>query len=369
MLFPALALAGWGQFLPAPPASGETVALDVQVADKGTGQVLEFLRPDDFVILDNGQPRPVRELHFASAPLDIVFVVSSHIWLPGRQGNDISRGLREAVEQLRDGDRAAVLYVDSAPGPEAVLTNDREVVLRALSGAARRGVSVGGRFPPTMPPFRLYDAVNLAATLFPGPREQGRRRAIVALTVDAEKGSKIEMEPLIAALLEADMTLNAVIVERKKGGIRGGNGPIPGAPPDIVIGGTPITGESILPAVEATGGESLPGGRFQEALPELMWRLQLRYLLGYEAGPANEDGYHKLEVRLAEDARQRYPNVQIRAKRGYHGAPPAVGPDTPPSQTQNTRRPISDFSRQYVAGNSSGLSAVPKFGQVTGNRQ
>lgn len=317
-----LACSGVCQEQPGFRTDVQLVMVDVQVTEKGTGKILEFLGPQDFVIRDNGQSRPVREFHFETSPLDIVFVLYGQTWLSPKGVNDFRKGLTEALAQMRSVDRAAVLRGDSEARIEATMTGDLEVVRRALLDVDRRalphiGLSRSGK---------LYDAVKVATTLFPRPRDRQRRRAVVALTTDIERRSRVELEPLITDLLEADATLNGVVLVGNAGGIRVGGGvPIPGGPRvGTTVGGVPVTGESIRPAIESTGGEMISGDLFREKFPELIGRLRLRYLLGFYADPAGPQGYHTIDVRLSEGAHRRYPSALVRARRGYYAVTTAA---------------------------------------------
>jgi hypothetical protein len=187
----------------------QLVMVDVQVTEKGTGRVLELLGPKDFEIYDESRRREIREFHFETTPVDIVFLIYGRApgWWPGT-GNDLHKGLTAAPEELRAGDRGAVLRSASEGKIDLAMADDKEKVMAALLRA---------RYPPAGHD-HLYDAVSLAAKLFPRPKDPARRRAIVAITDDIERRSKIKIEPLITELLEADATLNEVIL-------------VPGPPP------------------------------------------------------------------------------------------------------------------------------------------
>jgi hypothetical protein len=97
--------------------------------------------------------------------------------------------------------------------------------------------------------------------------------------------------------------------------------PFPGSPCiDKTLGSAP-TGASLRPAVEATGGEAVPGDMASERLPELIRRIRQRYLLGFYAEPTSERDFREIEVRLTPDARKRYPGALLRTRRGYYTSP------------------------------------------------
>lgn len=294
-------------------ADAQLVMVDVQVTEKGTGRVLELLGPKDFEVYDDGRRCTIREFHFETTPLDIVFLAYGRSGLgTAKDINDFRRGLNAAAAELRSGDRAAVLRTDSETKVDVGMTGDKEAVRHALV--------LGAHYPTGYD--HLYDAVRAATMLFPRPKNPARRRAIVAITDDIERGSRTRIDPLITALLETDATLNEVacVFGMPRGrtvGI-GGVWGIPSVSRKIV---QEREGASLRTAVEATGGEAVPGDLFREKFPEFVRRLRFRYLLGFYAEPEAERKFHRIEVRLAPEAQRQNPDALIRARRGYHSAP------------------------------------------------
>jgi hypothetical protein len=92
------------------------------------------------------------------------------------------------------------------------------------------------------------------------------------------------------------------------------------------IGGSTRTGASLRDAVQATGGEAIPGDLFQEKFPELIRRIRLRYLLGFYAEPTAQREFHRIEVRLTPEAQKQYQNALVRARRGYYSVERSAGP-------------------------------------------
>ena len=287
------------------------VQLDVQVTEKGTGRIIELLGPKDFEVYDEGVRREIREFHFDTTPIDFVFLTYGKSGLgTAKDINEYLRGLAAAAAELRPSDRGAVLCTADSNQVDLQLTEDKERVRRAL-------VLGEGRNKPGYD--HLYDAVRAAATLFPHPRDPGLRRAIIAITDDIERESKTTLPELIVELLESDVTLHAAICVLGKQpsrnvGIGGGWG-IPSISRRI---GGERTGASLREAVQATGGEAIPCDVFRETLPELVRRIRQRYLLGFYADPNAALGFHRVEVKLTPEAKVKYPNVIVHARRGYY---------------------------------------------------
>lgn len=171
---------------------------------------------------------------------------------------------------------------------------------------------------------KLYDAVAVAAGLFPAREEKLRRRAIVAVTDDVEQGSRMGMDALLRRLQEVDATLNIGVfvlgIPRRptRIGIRA-------QVPRVIGPVRPRTGESLSEAVEATGGQVIPRDEFDETFPELIHRLRMRYLLGFYADPESTSVgvFYPVQVRLTAEAARKYPNSVIRARRGFYAMPTA----------------------------------------------
>jgi hypothetical protein len=246
-------------------------------------------------------------------------------WGPAKDINAYYRGVAAAYSELRPGDRAALLRSDSAAQVDVPMTADTGELTKHRS---RRPQGYD----------HLYDAVKAATALFPRPRDPARRRVIVAVTDDIERGSKTGLDPLITDLLEADATLDEVVcVWGEQPSREAGVGGVWGIPRvSRRIGGGQRTGASLRDAVQATGGEAIPGDLIQEKFPELMRRIRMRYLLGFYVEPAARREFHQIEVRLTPEAQKRNPNALIRARRGYYSVPASTG--SQPGQT-------TDFGR------------------------
>jgi len=298
---------------PAPSSDAQLVNVDVLVYEKDTGRLAELLGPRDFVILDEGEPREVKTFQIETTSLDVVFLLyaKGYVRFAG-DGNDVFAGLRQAIDELRPSDRGAILRSDRNAGGAVQLMEDKRKI-------DSRRVRQRGRVTPLGRGDRLYDAVACAMSLFPRPYDPMRRRAIIALTDDIERHSKTKLDALMAELLEGGATLNSVVLVTGQPYISTGGATIP--IPRVTsrrIGGTNPPGVSTQPAVEATGGQTIPGDKSRAGLPEMLRRLHGRYLLGFQAPASDRRVFRKIEVRLTEEARKRYPSAVIRARTGYY---------------------------------------------------
>ncbi len=287
----------------------QLVTIDVQVTEKGTGRVLDLLSPRDFVVYDDGKQREIRLYQFGTMPIDFVFLsYGKSGWGTLKDRQEFNRGLNAAPAEMMAGDRGAVLRTESASKIDLSMTDDREAVRFALVR--------GGKYAPGYD--HLYDAVRAAISLFPGRKEPGRRRTIVTITDDLESKSKTSLEQLITDLLESDVTLNEITLAFRRATGEIGFGGTWGTPRIRRQIADEPSGASLLEAVEATGGQGVPGDLFRERFPALIRQIRMRYLLGFYAQPALTREFHSIEVRLTPEARLRYPDALIRARSGYY---------------------------------------------------
>jgi VWFA-related protein len=314
VLLPVVVLVSFAQELPQFSSSVQLVMVDVQATEKGTGRIIDLLGPKDFEVYDNDVRREVKEFHYETMPLDVVFLIYGKSGVgPAKDINAFRQGLRAGVGALEKGDRAAIIRTDTASQMDLAMTADLEKVQHAIIWGGDQRHRPGHD--------HLYDAVRAATELFPRPRDRARRRAIVAVTDDVERGSKVGMNTLITDLLEADTTLNEIVAVFGVTGRRVGVGGVWGIPRVEHEIDSARSGKSLREAVEATGGEAVPDDLFKETFPDLVRRIRTRYLLGFYADPTPGAEYHMIEVRLTPEALGRYPNALIRARRGYYATP------------------------------------------------
>ncbi len=288
------------------------VTLDVSATEKGTGRILEFLLKDDFEVTDNGKLFTISNFGFAASPLDIVFLAYGQLGVTAKQRNRTVKAFREALDTLKDGDRAAVVVGDwlSNAKTQVPMTEDRTMIWNTIMPA-------GGRTHFSLfPGDRVYEALGVSVAAFPPRGVKNRGRAIIAMTTDRERRSATNPERLITDLLEADTTVCAGLIDGDPGGRIAIGGPPGRSGREIRVGGVPDGLHSIRPIVEATGGDVL-GPDEIEGLPDLVARLKPRYLLQFYADPEGSPGFHRIEVRLSADAQRRYSGALLRTRRGY----------------------------------------------------
>ncbi|MDQ4123270.1 MAG: VWA domain-containing protein [Acidobacteriota bacterium] len=170
----------------------ELVSVPAIVTDRN-GKPLAKLKPNNFVILENGVPQQIESFATTEAPFEIALLLDTS----GSTRSELSliqRSAQAFIDALRPGDRVAIAAFKSevfAGKREAAvdivseLTDDREALKAALASAQ---TSNGTPFYEAME--QIADKIFAAD---PKPEMRGRR-AIVALTDGVDSTSVIEFQ-------------------------------------------------------------------------------------------------------------------------------------------------------------------------------
>jgi VWFA-related protein len=188
---------------PTPPATsasgadevdeGDVVRVDTQlvsvpaVVTDSTGHPLSNLKPENFQLLEDGQPQTITNFGTTDAPFEIALLLDTS----GSTRDDVGL-IRDAansfIAALRPGDRVGVVAFNTAQTVKepiatvevlSELTSDRKVLTTAIGNL---GSSNGTPY---------YDALEkVADSIFRQPStDQVRRRAVVALTDGVDSAS------------------------------------------------------------------------------------------------------------------------------------------------------------------------------------
>jgi len=139
----------------------------------------------------------------ADTPFDLVLVLDTS---PSMADPDrfIAAGAHLAALELSVGDRVAVITTGSRVKWHSGLTSDRAVIERTFRNVVHTAiVSTGKRL--------LYDAAWSAVEGLPITVD-GRRRSIILITNDADRGSTHSPEELARASRTKDVTIRAFLI-------------------------------------------------------------------------------------------------------------------------------------------------------------
>jgi VWFA-related protein len=255
-------------------------------------QLVDGLRPQDFLVFDAGKRQTIVHFGHEEAPLDVILLFDTSASMRPAVAR-IAEAAHTALSELHEGDRVAVMAFDASTDLIADFTGD----FAAAEDSIAKQV-LPRRFRCCSP---IQGALETAARVFLKQPGSDRRRAIVVITDD--EGTSRD-QGAIRQLWEADAVVLGVIVRSTAHSIRIG-------PPSSYgyKGMRDIAGK--------TGGDMLKTRDAADGLREVLHRLRSRYSLYYALPRGKPGEARKIEVRLSSEAARQYPAATIRARAGY----------------------------------------------------
>jgi len=315
------------------------VRVEAQVVD-GSNRTIQGLGPRDFVLRESGKFQNIQGVDSENLPIDLVLLLDvSASMRPHIQR--VSAASHDALRQMRDDDRIAIMIFDRATRVRMGFRNSREAE-RALERVLDEETFRGG----TDITLGMYDAADFL-------RREGRpaaRKAIVIVTDDETERNR-DVDGVSRALSRADAVLSALIApDAMRGRGIGGGGRYPGGYPGggggplggIILGrprggypgggggqiGSHTQSAGTREIALRSGGDSLPvddGYALQDTLARIRQRYALHFYLPDGVRPGEE---RYISVELADNTRSRYPGAGVRYRQSYF-APTGVGGGAP----------------------------------------
>ena len=318
------------------------VRVDAQVLDRDN-RPIAGLGPRDFILIDDGRSQPIQSVDTENLPVDLVLLLDvSASMRPHIQR--IASASHEAMRQLRDQDRVAILVFDRQMRVRMDFRGSQSGVDRELERLLddetfRGGTDITGG---------LLDAADFI-------RREGRpdaRKAIVIVTDDETERNR-DVEGVSRALTRADTVLCALIAPdamRNRGAGSGypggGNSGGLGGPLGGIIFGQPRRrgspgGQTASHTQSAgtreialqSGGDSM---RVDDAyaLQDTLDRIRHRYALYFPLPAGVRAGEERhIELDLTATVRSHFPGSDVRYRREYYA------PDRVPAVTQSGTEP------------------------------
>ena len=271
------------------------VKVDVKVSTPA-GRNISSLTKEDFLIFDEDAPQAIA--HFASEPepLDLILLLDV--------SNSMTRSLsamagktREALAQLHDGDRVALMLFSTRSEVAQPLTEDfHQIQTQILSSIYKQSLGSG-----TL----VNEALVMAAHYLQSETPRGRR-AILIVTDNQNACAAATSEQVLRALSDANITVNALVT---------GNAP----PPAATRYTDPTnTAPDVLQYTSRTGGEVLTGDSPAAGFRKIVESILTRYTVDYAAPAAGSGYYRRIRVELSPNANARYPGAKVEARAGYY---------------------------------------------------
>lgn len=187
---------------------GDVVRVETQlvsvpaIVTDATGRPIAGLRPENFILYEDGRPQPLANFGTADAPFEVALLLDTS----GSTRADVAliRGAANAfISSLRTGDRVAIIaYNTSQYNPSKLATVDVLAQLTSNRQALREAIEDIGSSNGT--PF--YDSLaRIVADVFrEPPRDEVRgRRAVVALTDGVDSSSNSDYAEARSKLLSS----------------------------------------------------------------------------------------------------------------------------------------------------------------------
>lgn len=323
------------------------VQASVTVTDAAGRPVLD-LRPEEFLLLENGKPRKITVDTFETgmAPIALVLAVqSSGISVPALEKIERIGGMIQPLVVGATGCAAVVSFADTVRW-EQKCTGDSGEVSRALRSIR----------PGEPRKSRMLDAVLESIEHL--KQRPNARRVILLLAQSRDRGSEAELTQVVRAAQAADVSIYAgtysafwtALTEREgvspplpEGMRRSTPGRFePGAPPrrdvdpstpppeqrvDVLGAMIELVRRGKLKTVDVltsqTGGVALSftrQGALDRIIESLGAELHQQYVLNFAPGVA-APGFHPIEVRVTRKG-----DFQVRARPGYWRAEPEHSP-------------------------------------------
>jgi len=311
----------------------------------------------------------------------------------------IASAAHEALRVLKSDDRVAIMVFDRSSRLRLPFRNSRDDVEREMESLLNQETFNGGT--------DITRALLDAASYIGREGRRDARRAIVILTDDRTERNR-DVEAVSRALTKADAVLSLLLAPDAMGsyypgtggGRRGGGGSWPGSGPmggplgGIILGrrsgpyggrgpgsGSGRRGPHTQSAetgeiARRSGGDTMPVDD-ASALETTLARIRQRYALYFNLPQGVKSGEERtLEVALADTARRRYADAEVRYRRTYFapadtgkpGAEPAVNARAADESGANTQtaaaEPVPVMKRRARVG-SDGPREGPLDGAAT----
>jgi VWFA-related protein len=275
------------------------VHVDAQVT-AADGRLLDGFGKDDFRVLDEGKPQPIVQFAAGDESLDLIllFDVSGSM---KPKVEEVAKAARQGVQELRHGDRVAIMVFNTKPRMLMPFTESLEAVQRGIQEDVLGLKFGGGTF--------IQTAVEDAAKRLGREPRTARRRAVLIVTDDYGQRTRRESS-VVREFWEADAILTGLIV--RSVALQTFQTINNVTHPYLMTFQVGVKG-----ITEKTGGDFIrsddPGTAFQDS----MRRIRTRYSLYYPLPEGKPGSKRTIHVELTEAAAARYPKARVRARTGY----------------------------------------------------
>jgi Ca-activated chloride channel family protein len=244
----------------------------------GSGQPVRDLRPEDFEVLEDGEPQKVSAFTAGDFPLTVALAVDRSFSMAGRPLASAKSASRAFLQALRPADEAVVVGIGSQVSVLAHARTSRAAQLAAVDALSAWGTT------------SLHDAIIAAIETVDGSRG---RRALVILSDGDDRYSDASAADAIARARRSNVMVYPIALGRIR--------------PALFAELSTLTGGRSYHARDLEG--------LTEMLTTIAAQLREQYLLGYSPtrppmSGANE--WRSITVRMKKRG------LSVRARDGYY---------------------------------------------------
>ncbi len=282
------------------------VHVDAEVRGHNERNLTGFSK-DDFRVFDEGKEQPVVSFQAEQQPLDVIllFNVSGSM---GPKIRSVASAAKAGLNELRNGDRVSVMVFNTKSRVVAPFSENLDAVARSIQNDVLREPFAGGTF--------IQQGVDDAALRFFHEPRTGRRRAVLIITDNYGVHTRRERS-VLRDFWEADTLLSGLILRGRQGRFTRSMDVFTDitVPESLVINHLAFAGMQGIAA--KTGGDALVSDDPGAAFREMMYRIRNRYSLYYVTPNGQPGNERTIRIELSADARARFPNARVLARRGY----------------------------------------------------
>jgi len=253
----------------------DAVRVDVLVTDNG--RPVQGLKPDDFVVLDNGAPQTVDLAIYETLPVNLVLALDHSKSVTGERLTQLQDAARTVLRALAPRDQAALVTFSHRVGLPQALTHDPGAVVSAVDTAQPGGQT------------SLFDGVY--GGLLAGVNDPSRNLVLV-FSDGIDTASWLSPGQVIETAKRSDAVVYALSPK--------GAG----------------SASFLRDLADQTGGSALEVDSLKELssrFASILEEFRHRYLLSYSPKGASAPGWHRLEVKLKNR------RATVKARPGYIG--------------------------------------------------
>lgn len=285
----------------------ELVLLDVQVVNRQTGQTINALRREDFVLDEDGARQEIAHFSQDRLPLSILLLLDLSASVKPIIA-EIRHGALQTLKYLKPEDEVAVMSFADSTQLLQDFTRDRRLVVDQLGRLLERSHAGIGT--------ALHTGLHSAAAEMNRVSNPARRRIIIVITDNVASMYRFTnptVEDVNARLLETGSVVCG-----------------------LLVGSTTPRALNIFTRdhkdaynrrvrvdefTEPTGGEvmSAEARDVNQKLAQMITHLRIRYSIGYTPTNTTLDGrFRRVSLRLNDAAQRREGPILIKTRQGYY---------------------------------------------------